>query len=392
MTHQWFGDMITCNNWGHIWLNEGLASYGEAVYYLNRDGWIAYHNYMASQEYASGGTIYVSDTTSVGNIFNNIVYDKASWVVHMLRGVLGETKFAQAMDAYVNSQYKHGSVTTEQFRDVVEAATGEELDYFFQQWIYGTYRPAYQFAWYAEPSPGGNTLFMHVAQVQTTSPQVFQMPVDFAIDYLDGSSDTVTLTVDEQDEMFRVQLPKQIINAKLDPNKWILRYNADLIWYMYIVSLSSDLHEGNQYKPYIDTVEQRGALGQLEVTLLSGALPAGMTIDNNAVISGMTSDTGTFTFTVKVRDTWGGSSDQTTISLHVGPTALIAGDVNISGAQCDLSDLSLLIAHLTGVGIDLPVPKVADVNNSCQVDLSDLSIIISFLTGGDVTLQMGCAP
>ncbi len=392
LTHQWFGDMITCNNWGHIWLNEGFASYGEAAYYLNRDGWTAYHNYMATQEYASGGTIYVNDTSSVGNIFNNIVYDKASWVVHMLRGVLGETKFAQAMNAYVTSQYVDSSATTEQFRDLVEATTGEDLDYFFQQWIYGTYRPSYQFSWFAEPSSGGNMLYLRVAQVQTTNPQVFSMPIDFAVDYLDGTSDTLTFMVDERTTMLHTVVPKQVINAKLDPKKWILRYNTDLQWFMYIVTNSDDLHEGGQYKQYRDTIDQRGAQGALEVTILSGALPGGLGVDNNGVISGIPTDTGTFTFTVRVRDTWGGTVDQTTLSMHITPTILLPGDINVSESQCDLTDLSTLIAYLTVGGVTLPAPQVADVNNSCQIDLSDLSIMINFLTGGGNSMVIGCTP
>ncbi|MBK7141565.1 MAG: putative Ig domain-containing protein [bacterium] len=392
LTHQWFGDMITCNNWGHIWLNEGFASYGEAVYYLNRDGWTNYHSYMQSQDYTLGGTIYVYDTSSVGNIFNNIVYDKGSWVVHMLRGVLGETKFAQAMDAYVTSQYQHKSATTEQFRDLVEVTTGEELDWFFQEWIYGTYRPAYQFAYYGENTPGGWNLYLHVAQTQTTNPQVFTMPVDIAIDYLDGTHDTVTVMVDERDEMFKLTLPKQVVNAEFDPNRWILRYLTDLTWGMYIVTTTPELDEGAQYHPYRDTIEQRGSQGALDITFLSGSLPPGLSIDAEGVITGLPTDTGSFTFTIRYRDTWGGTSDQATFTLHIGPGQLVPGDVNLSFTQCDLSDLSLIIAYLTIPGQTIPLGLTADVNNSCVVDLSDLSTMISFLTVGNVTMQVGCAP
>jgi hypothetical protein len=393
MTHQWFGDMITCNSWGHIWLNEGFASYGEAVYYLNRDGWSTYHTYMQSQDYTPGGTIYVSDTSSVGNIFNNIVYDKASWVVHMLRGVLGEVKFAQAMNAYVNSQYKHGSATTEQFRDVVEAATGEELDWFFQQWIYGTYRPSYQFSWYGEPAAGGGSnLYLHIAQLQTTSPQVFKMPADIAISYLDGTKDTMVVMVDERTEMIKLHVPKQVTLAQFDQNRWILRYLTDQPWNMYIITLSSELHEGQQFHPYRDTIEQRGSQGPLDITFISGTLPPGLSIDGTGIITGIPTDTGTFNYTIKYRDTWGGTSDQVAMSMHITPGQLFPGDVNLSFAQCDLSDLSLLIAKLIIPGQTIPLGKTADVNNDCIIDLSDLSTMILFITGGGITMQVGCAP
>ncbi|MFQ5453111.1 MAG: M1 family metallopeptidase, partial [Candidatus Zixiibacteriota bacterium] len=81
MSHQWWGDMITCESWGHIWLNEGWASYSEALYYLEKNGWAAYHSYMNGMAYAGGGTIYVYDTASVWTIFNGgLSYDKGSWV------------------------------------------------------------------------------------------------------------------------------------------------------------------------------------------------------------------------------------------------------------------------------------------------------------------------
>lgn len=392
LTHQWFGDMITCNSWSHIWMNEGFASYGEAVYYLNLNGWPSYHSYMQSQDYTPGGSIYRADTLSVSSIFSNIVYDKGSWVVHMLRGVLGETKFQQAMDAYVTSQYQHKSVTTEQFRDLVEVTTGEELDWFFQQWIYGTYRPAYQFAYFGESAPGGWDVYLHVVQTQTTDPQVFKMPVDIAFDYLDGTHDTVTVMVDERDEMFKVHLPKQVVQAKFDPNRWILRYLADITWNMFVVTTTADLHEGQQFHPYVDTVDQRGAQGPLEITTLSGSLPPGLSINNDGLISGLPTDTGTFTVTLRVRDTWGGFSDQVTLSIHIAPGQLYPGDVNLSFAPCDISDLSRLIAYLTLSGQNLPLGLTADVDNSCNVDLSDLSIMIAFLTVGNTNMQVGCAP
>ena len=138
--HQWWGDMITCESWSDIWLNEGWASYAEADYYLEKNGWFAYHNYMNSMAYTGGGTIYVYDTTNVWNIFHGgRSYDKGAWVVHMLRGVLGHEAFYQGVEAYYNSEFQHGAADTEDFRDVFEAATGVELDWFFEEWIYGTF-------------------------------------------------------------------------------------------------------------------------------------------------------------------------------------------------------------------------------------------------------------
>lgn len=394
LMHQWFGDMITCEQWGHIWLNEGFASYGEAVYYLNRDGWAAYHSYMAGMEYAGGGPIYVSDTTSVSKIFASIVYDKGAWVVHMLRGVLGESLFATAMDAYVNSEYRHGALTTEEFRDLVEQATGVELDWFFTEWIYGTYRPSYNYASYSEPAAsGGWDTYVYVSQVQTTNPQVFTMPIDFFFDYKTAPDDTVTLWVDERREVIKVHTPDSVAALQLDPLKWILRYATIQDWLIRVVTGNADLTAARQYYTYADTVEQRGALGPLDVTLLSGALPQGYSIDELGVISGLTSDTGTFTFTVQIRDMYSGSYDAVSLSLYVMPTSLQGGNINMSGIV-DGGDLALLVAYLTNPPDEkpsLPVPAAADVDGSCLIDGSDLAWLVAYLVGDPVPLMVGCA-
>ncbi|MFH1686174.1 MAG: M1 family metallopeptidase [bacterium] len=164
MGHQWWGDMITCESWGHIWLNEGWASYTEALYYEVKDGFQAYKNYMAGMAYSGGGTIYVYDTTSVWNIFHGgLSYDKGAWVCHMLRGVLGDEAFFDGITAYYNSEHQWGSATTEEFRDVFEASSGVELDWFFEDWIYGTYRPNYRYSYYQESSgSSGYDLYLRV--------------------------------------------------------------------------------------------------------------------------------------------------------------------------------------------------------------------------------------
>ena len=94
MAHQWWGDMITCESWQDIWLNEGWASYAEALYFETINGAASYRSYMMGMDYTYGGTIYVQDTSSTWNIFTSRVYDKGAWVLlHMLRGVVGDELF-----------------------------------------------------------------------------------------------------------------------------------------------------------------------------------------------------------------------------------------------------------------------------------------------------------
>ena len=393
LSHQWVGDMITCKSWHDIWLNEGWASYSEAIYYLNRDGWPGYHNWMTSMDWNHNGSVYVTDTTSVGSIFSRTVYDKGAWVVHMLRGVIGEAKFSQLLNAYFNSQYRHSSLTSVEFQDLVESVAGEDLDWFFQEWLFGVKRPSYNWAYYTEAAPGGGyDTWVWITQVQTTNPLVFRMPIEFAFDYDGFPTDTVTLVNDARRNVLKAHTDHQPVQLAIDPAWWILKYQLCIDWNMRIISSSADLRTGKAFTAYRDTIEQKGGVGPYEPTILSGVLPPGLSLDANNVISGVPTDTGTFSFTVKILDTWTAYSDQTDLSIRIAPADYKPGDVNFSQTVVDLSDLSALVSYLTGGGYVLPMPGLADVNNDCTVDLQDLSRLVSYLTGGGATLIMGCAP
>jgi aminopeptidase N len=140
LAHQWWGDLVTCASFHHIWLNEGFATWSEAYWYEQTEGEAAYHEDMASKAYYGPGTIYVADPTDVQVIFDHdLTYDKASWVVHMLRGVLGDEDFFAALQAW-RQQFAYRSATTADFQQVCEQIWGGDLSWFFQEWIYGMVR------------------------------------------------------------------------------------------------------------------------------------------------------------------------------------------------------------------------------------------------------------
>lgn len=390
LSHQWWGDMITCKQWGHIWLNEGWASYSEALYYLELEGWDSYHDYMNGMAYSGGGTIYIYDTTNVWNIFSSIVYDKGAWVVHMLRGILGDSLFFVGVDAYYNSEYQHAAATTEDFKNVFENATGVELDWFFDEWIYGTYRPNYKWSYWQEASDtAGQDVFLHVEQTQTTDPQVFTMPVDFFFDLSSGPDDTITLWIDKRVSPFKLNFSSNLSTVKLDPSDWVLKYQNNVPWRMYIVTLDDELSDGRQYLAYNDTIEARGGTGSNTWSITSGTLPAGYSIDNNGVISGSTSDTGLFTFTVLVDDDFSSYWDQAEFTIYVSPTTLIPGDVDLSGFV-NIGDVTFLVDYLFRGGPPPPALNTADVNGSCEISVDDLTHLVGYLFQNGPAPVMGC--
>ena len=98
LAHQWFGDCITMRHWSHIWLNEGFASYAEALWFEHLGGKEVYHDYVDRWDYNPlNGTLFVTDSLNDGALFSRTVYDKGAWVLHMLRGVLGDSLFFQKL-------------------------------------------------------------------------------------------------------------------------------------------------------------------------------------------------------------------------------------------------------------------------------------------------------
>jgi aminopeptidase N len=217
LSHQWWGDNITCATWADTWLNEGFASWCEAVWYEHVGGAQAYRDYMNQSEnvFDPSGPVYNYPDPFDGNT----VYNKGGWVVHMLRGVLGDSLFFQGLREY-RSAWQGRSVTTEQFRASMESTAGRDLGWFFDEWVYGVNRPHYLVSTLSEPSPTGRTVYVHLDQTQTDA-AYFTMPVRIRI--AAGGTRNFVLWNDPDHEDLAVSLPAFPANVTVDPDSWILR-------------------------------------------------------------------------------------------------------------------------------------------------------------------------
>ena len=228
LAHQWFGDKITCKDWHNIWLNEGFATYCEAIFAESEEGKPGYFNIILSdmdRAKRAVGSIYVQDISTASEIFNsNRSYAKAGIVLHMLRGVLGDDIFFKVMYNYANDERLSYSVAiTEDFQRIAESTSGLDLDYFFKQWIYGEGYPKYSTVWNFNKISGSDyKVEISISQQNNTSPKYFTMPIDIEIRTKD--TDTIfTVWNDQASQSYEITVKGEPVELTIDPDNKILK-------------------------------------------------------------------------------------------------------------------------------------------------------------------------
>ena len=226
LAHQWWGNLVTCRDFGHIWLNEGFATYAEALWAEYAYGEEAYWTKINNKKYMGEGTIFVT-RMDIWSIFSgNLSYNKASWVLHMLRHVVGDSTFFQILRGYGSDpRFAYGTATTEDFKQICEEISGKELDDFFHQWIYNPYYPKYRFQYQVRDSSGFFITDINIDQIQTST-VLFHMPIDLLFEFVSGDT-IIVVDNDKAVQTYRFTFPRHPNRIQLDPEGWILKEVLD---------------------------------------------------------------------------------------------------------------------------------------------------------------------
>ena len=228
MAHQWFGDLVTCKDWSHLWLNEGFATYYAHLYdghAFGRDE-LLYQMWLDAEQKIlpqadDPRPIVWKGYEDAREQFDYRAYPKGSWVLHMLRTHFGDDLFRRAVKTYLE-RHALGTVTTDDLRQVFEELSGQPLDRFFDQWLYHGRHPDVRIDY--DWRPGDKQARIAVKQTQATSDKVltfaFDTPVRFVFD--DGTTTERTLHVTKPVHEFFFPLDRQPRIVRFDPQLGLL--------------------------------------------------------------------------------------------------------------------------------------------------------------------------
>jgi aminopeptidase N len=217
MTHQWFGDLVTCKDWTNTWLNEGFATLGASLWeehYYGADAssyryWREQNTWMQSRELYPIPIVWRDINDSVEYAGN--VYEKAGWVLHMLREQMGDEAFFHALHHYLET-YRLQNVVSADLAKSIEESSGTNVDQFFDQWIYGAGAPRFVVrSSYDETAKKVNLI---VRQTQKVEGHVglFRVPVEVSITTSSGEKVfPIEVSKDEETFTFSVDGPPQVI-------------------------------------------------------------------------------------------------------------------------------------------------------------------------------------
>lgn len=223
--HQWFGDAVTEADWHHLWLSEGFATYFGALFFEHADGVDRFREILEEDRLAYLGSEVVDESIvdpaedDLFDLLNENNYEKGGWVLHMLRGLLGDGVFFDGVRRYYRS-HEHGTALTADLRRALEQVSDRDLDWFFDQWVFRPGYPRFRVRWRWLDDPGAVEVTLD--QAQPAAWPTFRTPLTLELETPTGAVRR-TVEVDERRETVRLPLPAAPTALRVDPDGWVLK-------------------------------------------------------------------------------------------------------------------------------------------------------------------------
>ncbi|PCI40470.1 MAG: hypothetical protein COB53_01005 [Elusimicrobia bacterium] len=231
LAHHWFGDLLTCRDWSHAWLNEGFATYCEMIFTEEDKG-----RDEADLELEFNRRNYIHEDSSkyrrpiVSNryrypwvIFDRHLYEKGGWVLHMLRAELGETDWWNSLRHYLQ-KHRNKSVETADLIIAIEEATGRNLRLFFDQWVFKAGHPSYDVRYAYNPKKKSASLIVRQTHGVSDKVALFDCRVVIRFTGKGGRwTKEFTERVKDEKKTFSYKLPGEPAMVEFDADHTILK-------------------------------------------------------------------------------------------------------------------------------------------------------------------------
>ncbi|MFN3840750.1 MAG: M1 family metallopeptidase [Cyclobacteriaceae bacterium] len=219
IAHQWFGNSASEKDWHHVWLSEGFATYFTHVYNEFMYGTAKLKEGLQKDrttviQHCLRAPAPVIDTriTDYPKLLSPHVYQRAGWVLHMLRQEVGDDAFWTGIRTYYN-RFQNANALTSDFRQVMEEASGKSLSNFFSQWLEETSLPELNSQW--AYNPASKTLTVTIEQAQPG--RVFDLSLDLAICPISGEPAIETVKINQKTTKISLPVDFKPVKLELDP-------------------------------------------------------------------------------------------------------------------------------------------------------------------------------
>jgi aminopeptidase N len=230
--HQWFGNSVTESDWDDVWLSEGFATYFTNLYFEHRDGREPFIERMkrdrsrvlGAERRSPDTPVVHRNISNMRSVLNTFVYQKGGWFLHMLRGQVGDEAFWKGIRAYY-AKYRNSNASTADFLAVMETASGQDLDWLFDQWLRRSGAPRLAGTWDYDESAKQVKLSLR----QTHEGEPFRLPLEIGLKDDAGNLAVEKIELGDAESSFTVSAEASPTDVVLDPNVWVLMAEPEFV-------------------------------------------------------------------------------------------------------------------------------------------------------------------
>jgi aminopeptidase N len=225
VAHQWWGNAVTERDWDDVWLSEGFATYFTLLYTEQFDGRDAFvrglrnsrDRILQLEKKTPDTPVIHRNLSDMRRVLNQFVYQKGGWTLHMLRFTMGTERFWDGIREYYR-RYQNQNASTDDLRAIMERAAGQDLSWFFRQWLTRSGVPALRGGWRYDAA--ARQIAIELTQAQEGEP--YRLPIEVGISSGAAPMRIERVVLTGRDGKFTIPAEAEPGAVVLDPNTWLL--------------------------------------------------------------------------------------------------------------------------------------------------------------------------